>query len=130
MFHTTRHLCVQLTNVYHRFKGPWAELTACYILKDAQSPVFVGTQKLWPASLLEGLLLKEHLWLMNPTYPWCHGLAYLLFNEGQDSYEDHCLWNDFFKEVADGGHPITALSCFAVMAALLLVLCLTLLAPP
>ena len=69
-----------------------------------QKPLaFVSVQVSWPPTG-SGLSLDERLWLVDPAFPRRHGLAYLLFDEGQNSYQDCFLWNEFFKAVGDGGY--------------------------
>jgi len=76
-------------------------LLHAFILQQAPS-TFVNTQHLWlPIEM--GLSLNKHLWLVDPTYFRHNGLAYLLFDKGQDLYDDHILWNAFFKGVSDRG---------------------------
>src|ERR1700691_105559 len=80
------------------------DLLHSYILK--QSPLaFVNSTSTWPrleeAKQSDSALIKR-LQDVDPLFPRRHGLAFLLFDEGQDSYEDHVLWNTFFKGVSDG----------------------------
>ncbi len=81
-------------------------LLHAFILEQAPS-AFVNTQHSWPAGG-SGLSLKERLRLVDPAYPRHQrdGIAYLLFDEGQETYEDQSLWNDFFKRVSDGGYGL------------------------
>ncbi len=79
-------------------------LLAAYILEREPSAL-VKTQHSWvPAKSDE--VLKENLRLMDPAFPRSRrdNIAYLLFDEAQDSYEDGFLWNDFFKGVGDRGY--------------------------
>jgi hypothetical protein len=39
---------------------------------------------------------------LDPAFPRRNGHAFLLFDEGQDSYGDYFHWNGFFKGVGDG----------------------------
>jgi len=57
----------------------------------------------WPPSNApadSGLTAK--LKLIDPTFPNEDNLTFLLFDEGQDTYEDQHLWNTFFKRIHDG----------------------------
>ena len=79
-------------------------LLHAFILQRAPS-AFVHTQHSWPPAGTGpslGPLLDERLRLLDHAFPRRDGLAYLLFDEGQDSYEDHFFWNGFFKGVVDG----------------------------
>jgi hypothetical protein len=49
-----------------------------------------------------GLDLTAKLRLIDPAYPQPGVPKFLLFDEGQDTYEDEYLWNTFFKRVHDG----------------------------
>ena len=71
-----------------------------YILEQSPS-AFVNTQQSWPPRG-SGPSANQHLRQVDPAYPRSDGLAFLLFDEGQDSYDDHLLWNGFFKGVTDG----------------------------
>ena len=84
-------------------------LLYAFILEQAPS-AFVNTQHSWPQGQSWGPLLNDRLQLVDPSFPRQDGLAYLLFDEGQDSYEDDILWNNFFKGVVDGGF-----SCYRVI---------------
>ena len=77
-------------------------LLAAFILKKDPSS-FVKIQHSWPPKGSSPVSsLEQLLQLVDPAFPRHDGLAYLLFDEGQDSYSDERLWNFFLKEV-DGG---------------------------
>jgi hypothetical protein len=75
-------------------------LLHAYILKQSPS-AFVNIQHLWPPEG-SGPLLNQHLQQVDhPSFPWHDGLAFLLFDEGQDLYHNPILWNVFLKGVSD-----------------------------
>ena len=94
------------------------KLLHSYILKHTPSTTFINTASTWPTGPAGGLespglpiqsdsALTERLKQLDPFYPRPgpeHSLAFLLFDEGQDSYKDHILWNNFFKGVSDGAY--------------------------
>ena len=105
-------------------------LLHAFILKQDPS-AFVHVQTTWPPGKSD-LSLDERLRLVDLVYPRCNNsrLAYLLFDEGKSR-----MGTDLFGTISLRGSvtavtPLTALSCFAVMAAHLLVLCLIILAHP
>lgn len=79
------------------------KLLHAHILQEEPS-AFVKTQHSWPPQD-SGSALDQRLKVVDPAYPRRDGLAFLLLDEGQDSYSDHILWNAFFKGVSDGGYP-------------------------
>jgi hypothetical protein len=50
--------------------------------------------------------LQEICGDFHPTHPTC-----LLFDEGQDTYRDHDLWNHFFKQIRSMGNMHVVLFC-------------------
>ena len=80
------------------------DLLHAYILKELPL-AFVKSTSTWhqkdEAKQSDSALINR-LQEVDPLYPRKCGLAFLLFDEGQDSYEDHILWNKFFKGVSDG----------------------------
>ena len=48
--------------------------------------------------------LNSRLKCIDPAYPRPTVLTFLLFDEGQDSYGDHVLWNVFLKGVHGGNY--------------------------
>ena len=100
------------------------ELLHSYILKQSPS-AFVNTASTWPAlkdaEQTDPALFKR-LKVMDPLFPRRDGLAFLLFDDGQDTYEDNILWHTFFKGVSDGRyryHVILFCSyglCFTILA--------------
>ncbi|KAF8232682.1 hypothetical protein L208DRAFT_1360846 [Tricholoma matsutake] len=74
-----------------------------YIHKKLPS-AFVNTQESWPPKE-SGPSQQQRLRQVDPAFPRPDGLAFLLFDEGQDSYDDHLLWNGFLKGVGDGFYP-------------------------
>ena len=44
---------------------------------------------------------------IDPEFPWQRkpNLAFILFDDGQDTYDDLLLWNSFIKEVCEGLYP-------------------------
>jgi hypothetical protein len=71
---------------------------------------FVYVQTTWPS---EKLPLDERLRLMDSAFPRSEGnFAYLLFDEGQESYEDRPFWNDFIKRVCDGHYHLYRIVLF------------------
>lgn len=75
-------------------------LLHAYILEQSPS-AFVNTQQSWPPRG-SGPSHQQRLRQVDPAYPRSDGVAFLLFDEGQDSYDDHLLWNGFLKGVGDG----------------------------
>jgi hypothetical protein len=78
-------------------------LLQSYILEQSPS-AFVNALQSWPPRG-SGALPNQRLRLMDPAFPRRDGLAFLLFDEGQDSYDDPLLWNGFLKGVSDGLYP-------------------------
>ncbi|KAF8222780.1 hypothetical protein L208DRAFT_1412870, partial [Tricholoma matsutake] len=74
-----------------------------YIHKKLPS-AFVNTQESWPPKE-SGPSQQQRLRQVDPAFPRPDGLAFLLFDEGQDSYDDHLFWNGFLKGVGDGFYP-------------------------
>ena len=85
------------------------KLLHAFILKHAPT-AYVNTQHSWPKGESLGNVFYERLRAMDPAFPRQDGLAYLLFDEGQDLYEDDMLWNRFFKEVVGSNH-----SCYRII---------------
>ena len=57
----------------------------------------------WPPSNAPaGSNLTAKLRLIAPAYPDQDVPTFLLFDEGQATYEDEHLWNTFFKHVHEG----------------------------
>jgi len=79
------------------------ELLHSHILE--QSPLtFVYTRLTWPRrkeAEQSDWALTKRLKDVDPLYPRRDGLAFLLFDDAQDTYEDEILWNIFFKGVSD-----------------------------
>jgi len=50
-------------------------------------------------------VFDQRLREIDPAFPRRDSLAFLLFDEGQDSYSDDLFWNAFIKEVGDGIYP-------------------------
>jgi hypothetical protein len=108
---TSRHPVPQLTKSFPQVRGTSGcgkttlmELLHSHILK--QSPLaFVNSRSTWPgpkeAERSDEALIKR-LKDVDPLFPRRNGLAFLLFDEGQNTYEDDILWNIFFKGVSDG----------------------------
>ena len=103
---TSKYLWVQLTNVFCRFGGcgktTLKDLLHRFILDKS---AFVNSQLSWPPKESQGSSLLKRLQSLDPAYPRDDGPAYLLFDEGQDSYENMHLWNGFLKRVCDGSYP-------------------------
>ena len=80
------------------------ELLHSHILE--QSPLtFVYTRLIWPRhkeAEQSDWALTKCLKDVDPLYPQCHGLAFLLLDDVQDTYKDEILWNIFIKGVSDG----------------------------
>jgi hypothetical protein len=74
-------------------------LLHAFILEQEPSAIVIA-QTSWPPAG-SGLSLDECLQLVDPAFPSGDDLTYLLFDEGQESYQDQSLWNDFFKRVCD-----------------------------
>lgn len=75
-----------------------------YIL-DISPSAFVNTQSSWskPENAIQtDAALIRRIRDVDPLFPRSTGLAFLLFDEAQDSYEDAVLWNTFFKGVSGG----------------------------
>ena len=77
-------------------------LLHAFILEQEPSAVVI-TQTSWPPAG-SGPSLNERLWLVDPTYPRRNDLAYPLFDDAQESYQDESLWNDFFKRACGRGY--------------------------
>ena len=79
-------------------------LLVAFIL-EREPLAFVKIQHSWVPEKSDELL-KKRLRFMDPAFPRSQrsGIAYLLFDEAQDSYKDDFLWNDFFKGVGDHGY--------------------------
>jgi len=80
------------------------ELLHSHILEQSPS-AFVYTRRTWPGrkeAEQSDWALTKRLKDVDPLYPRRHGLAFLLFDDAQDTYEDQILWNIFFKGVGDG----------------------------
>ncbi|KIL59210.1 hypothetical protein M378DRAFT_180929 [Amanita muscaria Koide BX008] len=82
------------------------KLLHAYILEHAPLAL-VYTQHSWPGpeeATQKNSSRRERLKEVDPRFPRQDGITFLLFDEGQDTYEDHLLWNAFFKGVGDGLH--------------------------
>jgi hypothetical protein len=51
------------------------------------------------------LAVVQRLKEVDSAFPRRDSLAFLLFDDGQDTYSDPYLWNSFIKEVGDGIYP-------------------------
>ncbi|KIL58917.1 hypothetical protein M378DRAFT_15182 [Amanita muscaria Koide BX008] len=73
-------------------------LLHAYILKQFPSAL-VYTKHSWPGPTESDSLLRKRLRELDPGFPRRNGTTFLLFDEGQDLYDDDLLWSFFFKEV-------------------------------
>jgi hypothetical protein len=69
--------------------------------QEPQAVVYVINS--WPRDAHQSdRSLDSRLKCIDPAYPLPTALTFLLFDEGQDSYGDHALWDTFLKGVHGG----------------------------
>jgi hypothetical protein len=73
-------------------------------IRDQLPLAFVKTLRSWKP-IESQFLVDQRLKEIDPAFPRQGSPAFLLFDDGQDTYSDKHLWNSFVKEVGEGLYP-------------------------